>query len=329
MTDTQYDIVGLGNPVVDILAHVDEEFIERHKLIKGTTHLVDESAIWRLCTELREGRTCSGGSAANTIVAMAELGAKTAFLGRIARDEMGDTFVRDIQAAKVTFPAEPAEGGKPTACCAVCVTPDGERTMCVYIGASSEFAVADVDADIIAASKIMYIEGYLWDAPQAKEAISHAISIAEQHDARIAFTLSDLFCVDRHRDDFLRLIEDHVDILFCNEDESRSLYHSNEAEEVAEKLKSQVDYLVITRSEQPAIVGNQGNLIRIPPRPVPQIEDVTGAGDMFAAGFLHGLLEEAPIDACTMRGHMLAGHIIRQLGARSDQPLRNILGKAA
>lgn len=322
------DIVAIGNPVVDMLAHVPDAFLASHGLSKGATHLRDEHAIDLLCEELPEAWRCSGGSAANTIVALSELGMKTAFIGRVANDAYGESFVRDIREAGVTFNPTPAETGKPTARCAVCVTPDGERTMSVYIGACAEFMAEDLEEDYLEQARMVYIEGYLWDAPEAKHAISHAIHIAREHGKEVAMTLSDIFCVNRHREDFLDLVEHHVDVLFANEEEALALYQEADPYQVIRMLGQHVKTVVITRSSEPALAWHAGELVEVAPTPITHVEDATGAGDLFAAGCLYGLLNAHSIEASIRCGHVLAGHIIQQLGARSASHLRTIITEA-
>ncbi len=322
---TQYDITAIGNAIVDILAFVPDSFLAQHGMTRGAMQLVEADTIAALHKELKESRECSGGSAANTIAAMAGLGAKTCFLGRVAKDPLGELFTQDIRASGVEFGTDPAHGGKPTACCIVCVTPDGERTMNTYIGACSEFTVSDVDAEAIRASRLLYVEGYLWDAEPAKAAITHALDIARQSEVKIAFSASDVFCVSRHHADFLRLIEEHVDFLFANEQEALALFPGVTLEECGVSLSKMVDTVAITRGSDPALILDHGNLHLVSARAVPRIVDATGAGDLFAAGFLHKWLQGASADACAQAGHAMASHIIAQLGARSTTPFASLV----
>jgi sugar/nucleoside kinase (ribokinase family) len=316
-----YDIVGIGNAIVDILAEVDEEFLTRHRMTKGAMQLVDSAHIEALRSEIMHSRECSGGSVANTIAAMAQLGARTHFLGRVADDALGAVFTHDIRGAGVTFDPTPAKDGKSTACCVVCVTPDGERTMNTFIGACAEFTAEDVNDTAITSAAWLYIEGYLWDAPAAKEAILKAITIARASGTKIAFSASDTFCVHRHHAEFLQLIHDHVDVLFANEDEARALHPHLLLEEVAMRLAQSVKVVVITRSSEPAIIASKDMLHHSAAARVAKVVDATGAGDLFAAGFLHGMIEGVSLPSCAERGHRMASHIIEQLGARSLSPL--------
>jgi sugar/nucleoside kinase (ribokinase family) len=316
-----YDIVGMGNAIVDILAHVDEAFLTRHAMQKGGMQLVEASVIDTLRGQLQQSRECSGGSVANTIAAMAQRGAHTAFLGRVADDALGRVFTQDIRSVGVTFEPLPAADGKPTACCVVCVTPDGERTMNTFIGASAEFTHEDLHTAALEKARVLYVEGYLWSAPEAKDAIRRAIAVVKAHGGKVAFSASDTFCVHGHREEFLQLIREDVDCLFANEDEALALFPNSTMEEIAARLAIQVEYLAITRSSNPAYVAHKGRILHSTPTLVNNVVDATGAGDLFAAGFLHAMLLRAPLEVCAQQGHALASHIIQQLGARSTTPL--------
>ncbi len=317
----KYDVIGIGNAIVDCLAYVDEDFLQQQQMVRGSMQLISAQQELELRTKLISPKLCSGGSVANTIAALASLNVRTAFLGRVANDEVGASFTADICAAGVYFAPTPATKGKPTACCIICVTPDGERTMNTFIGASSEFTVADVKAEVIEQSKILYLEGYLWDAEPAKEAILQAIHIARDHGVKIAFSASDTFCVERHREEFLHLINEHVDVLFANEHEAKALLQLENIEDVAKRLAPKVDFIAITRGDKPAIIVHNQAILSVAPVAEIKPVDATGAGDLFAAGFLHGILQNCDAKKCAELGHKLAGHIIQQLGARSATPL--------
>ena len=329
MTRSLYDITAIGNAIVDILAYVPDSFLEAHQMPKSMMQLVEADTITRLISELGESRKCSGGSAANTIAAMAELGARTCFMGRVAQDVLGDLFTHDIRSAGVTFDAVPAKDGKPTASCVVCVTPDGERTMNTYIGACAEFTRSDINEQAIRESRLLYVEGYLWDAAPAREAITHALAIARESGVKIAFSISDVFCVERHRADFLHLIEEHVHFLFANEQEALALFPGATLEVCANRLDAWVDIAAITRSSQPAFIIQGEKIHYSQARMVDHLVDATGAGDLFAAGFLYGWLQGASAEICAEYGHTLASHIITQLGARSTSPLPSLLASQA
>ncbi len=320
----KYDVIGVGNAIVDCLAYVDEAFLTQQSMERGSMQLISAQAEQDLRAQLIAPKLCSGGSVANTIAALASLGVRTAFLGRVAADAVGESFTADIRAAGVHFAPIPATKGKPTACCIICVTPDGERTMNTFIGASSEFTVADVDAEMIAESKILYLEGYLWDAEPAKEAILQAIHIAKDNGVKIAFSASDTFCVERHRAEFMHLINEHIDVLFANEHEAKALLQLEDAQQVAKILGDKVDFVAITRSSDSAIIAHNGVIAHVSPTSGIKPVDATGAGDLFAAGFLCGLLQGLNAEGCAHMGHRLAGHIIQQLGARSSTPLPSL-----
>jgi sugar/nucleoside kinase (ribokinase family) len=321
----KYDVVGMGNAIVDCLSYVDEAFLQQNQMPKGSMQLISAEYAAQLLTQLSDVKKCSGGSVANTIAALAELQLKTAFLGRVADDELGVSFTHDIREAGVYFAPKPALGGKPTACCIICVSPDGERTMNTFIGASSEVTVYDIEAEIIEQSKLLYLEGYLWDAEPAKEAILQAIHVAHDHGVKIAFSASDAFCVNRHRPEFLHLIKQHIDILFMNEDEAKALLERDDLENVALELSDYVEIAVITRSGNPALISHGGKLHEVAPQPLAHIEDATGAGDAFAAGFLYGYLNDYGLVKSAKLGHKLGSNIIQQLGARSVKPLLQIV----
>lgn len=323
MTSPHYDIVGIGNAIVDCLAHVDDAFLTRHTMEKGGMQLVEAATIDTLRAELDNARECSGGSVANSMAGLAEMGLNCAYLGRVADDALGVLFTDDMRTSGIAFHNAPARSGKPTASCVVCVTPDGERTMNTFIGACAELARDDIDEAMISNASMIYIEGYLWDAPAAKEAILHAISVAKQHNVRVAFTASDTFCVERHREEFLELITNHIDILFANEDEIKALY-GVDAEQAATTLRDHVDIAAITRSASPAVICQGDTILHVPALPT-TVVDTTGAGDLFAAGFLYGLIKGLSLEAAAQQGHKLASHIVSQLGARSETSLQALV----
>jgi sugar/nucleoside kinase (ribokinase family) len=327
MNTKRYDVVGIGNAIVDILAHVDESFIKQHGMEKGAMMLVDAPTMAGLHAQMPHSRQCSGGSAANTIAALADLGLSVGFIGKVGADALGNTFIHDLEQLGVaTSIAIEQPDGAPTACCVICVTPDGERTMNTYIGASADLIPTDVHSAFLEHTKIVYVEGYLWDKQPAREAIMYAIEKAKASGAKIAFSLSDTFCVDRHREEFLHLIHHYVDIVFSNEDEALSLFCLAQAHEAAaDYLKTPVETFIITRSAEPALIGHQGVLTEVSGVRVDHIEDATGAGDLFAAGFLYGSAQGKSIEESARYGHALASHIIQQIGARSAESLKLVL----
>ncbi len=321
----EHDILAIGNAIVDIVAHVDEPYIVAQGMEKGHMQLIDQARMLDLYGTIRPIKECSGGSAANTAAALAALGSDAAFIGRVNDDEFGRLFARDLNTIGVRYTTRPATEGKPTACCIICVTPDAERTMNTFIGACAELKVTDIDAARIENSAITYIEGYLWDEPEAKEALRYAINTAKGAKRKVALTLSDTFCVNRHREEFLELVTHEVDILFANESEAKALFQTENMSEIVQKLAPLVEVAAITRSEQGAIVLHNQEDYYVPAELIDPVIDATGAGDLFAAGFLHGLLSGWDLMQSGRLGHRCAGRIIQQYGARADTPLRELI----
>jgi sugar/nucleoside kinase (ribokinase family) len=266
----------------------------------------------------------SGGSVANTIAGLASFGAKCGFIGRVAADQFGGIFHHDIRSQGVVYETAPATDGAPTARCLILVTPDGERTMNTFLGASVDLSATDIDQAMIENSKIIYLEGYLFDRHQAKEAFRDAARRARRAGVKVALSLSDAFCVDRHRDDFRRLVREGADIVFANEKEIISLYQVNSFEEAANAALQDCEMAVLTRSEEGSVIVASGETIEIAAEPVPEVIDVTGAGDLYAAGFLYGLTRGAPLEACGHLGSLAAAEVIGHIGARPETPLREL-----
>lgn len=319
----EYDVIGLGNAIVDVLAHVDEEFLVRHELAKGTMTLVDAEGTLRLYRQLRDTVERSGGSAANSMVGLAALGSRAAYIGKVRDDALGELFARDIRAAKVSFSSTPAHEGPATARCLVLVTPDAQRTMLTFLGASTSLGPEDVDAETVRSAGVTFLEGYLWDPPQAKKAFLAAAKIAHGAGRRVALTLSDPFCVERHRDEFLDLVQNHVDILFANEDEIVSLYRADGFDRAVAHVRGQCSWVALTRGPRGSVVLRADeDPIEIPAERVERVVDTTGAGDLFAAGFLHGLTRGADPAICGRLGAIAAGEVIAHFGARPVLDLR-------
>jgi sugar/nucleoside kinase (ribokinase family) len=288
MQETRYDVVGIGNAIVDIFGHCDDAFLSKHDLPKGFMRLIDAQEADRLYGLMGPAMERSGGSAANTIAGLASFGGKGAFIGRVADDQFGKVFWHDIRASGVAFETAPATGGLPTAVCLVFVTPDGERTMNTFLGASTELGAAEVDAAMIAAAKVTYLEGYLFDKPEAKEAFHAAAAIAAKAGRKTALSLSDAFCVDRHRTDFRKLVKSEIDILFANEKEITALYEVNSFDEAVAAVRGECEIAVLTRSEAGSVIVTQKETVQVRPTRVDKVVDATGAGDLYAAGFLYG-----------------------------------------
>jgi sugar/nucleoside kinase (ribokinase family) len=321
----RFDITGVGNAIVDVLAKVDDAFLAEQGMPKGGMSLIDTERAEALYAALGQCTECSGGSVANSIAALASLGARTAYMGRVHDDTLGGIFRHDMRATGVTFDVPPATTGLPTARSFICITPDAERTMNTFLGACTEFAPEDVDESIITASAVLYLEGYLWDQPAAKEGIRKAMRAAKQAGRHVAFTLSDTFCVERHRGDFRMLLEGDIDILFANEHEARALALQGNLEEAAKWIASHVPLLVVTRGAEGADVWLNGHCTHIVAEPVTKVVDLTGAGDLYAAGFLYGLTQGWSITEAGHMGHRCAAEIIQQVGARALQPLNRLV----
>lgn len=321
MGDTNFDVLGIGNAIVDILSFADDKFLQDNGFAKGSMTLVDEEVARNLYTKLGQTTECSGGSVANSLAGLASLGAKTAFIGKVKNDQLGAIFTHDLHAAGVYFDSKPSTKGAATAHCMICVTPDAQRTMITYLGACGTVSESDKDDALIARSNILYIEGYLWDAEDAKSAIRASIATAKQHGKRVAFTLSDTFCVHRHRAEFLQLIDNDIDILFANEAEIKALYETEDFDAAIAKIRGKVAIATITRSEKGSVVVTKEVVEIAQTDPVHNLVDTTGAGDLYASGFLFGISRGWDLLNCAQLGNKCAGEIITQLGARSQKKL--------
>ncbi len=320
MSDTKYGVVAVGNALVDVLSQVPEDFIieqkKEHGMEKGAMTLVEETRAVDLYAQMPQGIETSGGSAANTMAGFASFGGNGAFIGKVADDELGKTYKSDIQSLGVTFNTMPLILGASTGRCMILVTPDADRTMNTFLGASVELSPIDVDQSLIASAKVTYLEGYLFDRDQAKEAFIAAAEYAHEAGHRIALTLSDPFCVDRHRHDFLQLVENHVDILFANEDEIKSLFMQENFDDAISAISKHVEIAAITRSDKGAVIIAGDQKIVIDAVPVENVIDTTGAGDQFAAGFLYGFTEGKSLEESGKLGAIAAAEVISHMGAR-------------
>ncbi len=325
MTEARYDVLGIGNAIVDVIARAEEDFLLVQGMRKGGMTLIDEARAHAIYDAMGPAVETSGGSAANTIVGLASLGARSAFIGKIKDDLLGRAYSHDIRAAGVGFATLPAVAGPSTGRCYVLVTPDGERTMNTYLGAAQDLSAADIDADAVAASAIVYLEGYLWDPQNAKEAFLKAAKIAHQTGRKVALTLSDAFCVDRWRDEFLQLMRSGtVDLIFANEAELHSLYQSSDFNAAIAALRADIDVAVVTRSEKGCLVIGPDGAEAVPAFPVDRVVDTTGAGDLFAAGFLCGLARGADDRTCGRLGALAAAEVIQHIGARPEASLKDL-----
>jgi len=329
MPAATYDVLGIGNAIVDIIAHADDDVLVAHNLHKGSMQLVDEARVESLQAAGGKPTFVSGGSAANTTVGLARLGCRSAFIGKVKADPAGDAFTHDIRAAGVHFATPPARDGAATARCLIFVTPDGQRTMNTYLGASQALYESDVDAKLVTGSRIIYLEGYLWDPPHAKRAFLRAAKLAHEAGRKVALSLSDSFCVDRYRDEFIDLMRSRtVDIVFCNQSELHSLYETADLETAIEALQREGVLAVVTLSEEGCvIVGNDGTRA-VPAAPIDNLVDTTGAGDLFAAGFLAGLVRGRDHETCARLGALAAAEVIQHIGARPVADLRELAAKS-
>ncbi len=317
MTAPRYDVLGIGNAIVDVIARAEDDFLVAQGMHKGAMALIDEARAEAIYAAMGPAVESSGGSAANTIVGVASFGARAAFIGKVKDDALGKTFAHDIRAANVAFTAAPAGDGPATARCFVLVTPDGERTMNTYLGAAQGLEPNDIDEKAVADAAIVYLEGYLWDPPKAKEAFVKAADIAHKAGRRVALTLSDSFCVDRYRSEFLDLIKKGtVDIVFSNEHELHSLYETADFDTAVKALQGDAKLAVVTRSEKGCMVVSREGLEAVHAMPVQQVVDVTGAGDLFAAGFLVGHSRGKDHRTAAQLGGLAAAEVIQHVGAR-------------
>jgi sugar/nucleoside kinase (ribokinase family) len=327
MTTKTYDVVGIGNAIVDVLVQADERFLGDHGLTKGTMALVDEQQAERLYASVGPGLETSGGSAANTLAGIAQLGGRAGFIGRVRNDQLGQIFAHDIRSVGARFDTPAVTAGPSTARCLILVTPDAQRTMCTYLGASVGLAPADLDLQMVAEAKVLYLEGYLWDSDEAKAAFIAAAEVARANGGEVALSLSDAFCVERHRDSFQELVDGHVDILFANEMEIISLYSSNSFEEAAEQVSGRCRVTALTRSELGSLVLNGSSRHAIAPVQLGPLVDTTGAGDLYAAGFLHAYTQGQDLEACGRLGSLCAGQVVTQLGPRPQADLRELVAQ--
>ena len=328
MNSAKYDVLGIGNALFDILVRVDDKFLTDHGMAKGSMALIDEARAASIYSDMGPATEVSGGSAANTIVGVAQLGARAAYVGKIKDDQIGRLYAHDIRSAGVAFDTAAATDGPATGCSYILVTPDGERTMNTYLGAAQELSASDIVEDEIAASSIIYLEGYLWDPKDAKDAFVKASQIAHKHGRKVALTLSDAFCVGRYRDEFIGLMRDKtVDLIFANEAELQSLYNTQDFDAALAQLRNDVALGVVTRSEKGCVVAAKEGLTAVSAFPARTVVDTTGAGDLFAAGFLFGLVREAGYEQAGRLGAMAAAEVIQHIGARPQASLKELAQK--
>ena len=333
MSNPEYGLIAIGNALVDVLTRVDDDYIaqqdERFGMKKGSMSLVDAERALGLYDDMKDPTKISGGSAGNTMACFSSLGGKGAYIGKVADDELGHSFGKSLKDIGVDYNTTPLTTGASTGRCMILVTPDGERTMNTYLGAAIELTPNDIDPDLISQAKVVYLEGYLFDPPQAMEAFTKSARCAHEAGRRVALTLSDSFCVDRHREAFKNLVSLHVDILFANEDEIKSLYEVDTVEEAINIVKDKCAIAIVTRSEKGSIILNSGKVTTIEAVPVENVVDTTGAGDAYAAGFLYGFTEGMDMAECGRLGSVAAAEVISHMGPRPEANLAELAGKKA
>ncbi|MBW8618014.1 MAG: adenosine kinase [Hyphomicrobiales bacterium] len=325
MTSSKYDVLGIGNAIVDVIAFTEDDFLLAHQLAKGSMHLIEEEQAEKLYQSMGPATIISGGSAANTMVGVASLGGSASFIGKVREDVLGQAFTHDIRSIGVQFETKPASTGLATARSFILVTPDGERTMNTFLGACRELGPDDIDPETVEAAEITYLEGYLWDPEDAKAAFRKAVSIAHRAGRKVALTLSDSFCVDRYRDEFRALITDGaIDILLANEHELKSLYTTSDFDSAVKALRDEAPLAVVTRSAEGSIVIDKEGVVAVPAQSIDRLVDTTGAGDLFAAGFLLGHVRGFSHEEAARLGAIAAAEIIQHLGARPETRLKDL-----
>lgn len=321
----RYSVIGMGNAIVDVISHVPDEFVDQHHLDRGAMRLIDAEEATRLYAAMPPGIESSGGSAANTIAGIASLGGRVSYIGKVRDDQLGEVFAHDIRAAGVDYQVPPGADGDPTARCLIAVTPDAQRTMNTFLGISRNLSPADVDDDLVASGDLLYCEGYLWDVDVAKEAITKGMDVAHRAGNKTALALSDSFCVERHRAEFLDLVEHRVDVLFANELEITSLYEVDTFDEALQHVAGHCEIACLTRSGKGSVIVSRDEVHVIDAHPVERVVDTTGAGDLYASGFLYGLAEGHDLGTCGRLGSLAAAEVISHLGARPEVRLSDLV----
>lgn len=324
MADQNLDVIAIGNAIVDVLAHVDDQFLTDNGIEKNAMTLIDEDRARALYDKMPPAVEISGGSAANTVAGLASFGAKTAYIGKVKNDQLGDVFAHDLRALGVGYATPPADQGAATARCLIMVTPDAHRSMNTFLGASGGLSPADLDFALIEQAKVTYLEGYLFDGPEAKKAFYQAAEAATKAGNKVSLTLSDSFCVDRYRAEFLDLISGHIDILFANEAEITSLFQVNVFDDAVAQLRDICELAALTRSEKGSVIIDAHDYIEVGAEPIDQLVDTTGAGDQYAAGFLYGYTQGMDLLTCGRLGSLAASEIISHFGARPEQSLKQL-----
>ena len=322
MPYSEIAVTGIGNAIVDILSQAEEEFVIRQGFAKGSMSLIEAERALALTQHLNDPLHTSGGSAANTIAGLAMLGSRAGYIGKVGQDALGQKFELAMRSLGVVFPTKPSDSGCPTAHCVVLVTPDAQRTMCTHLGACVELGPEDIDIELVQSSQVTYLEGYLWDPPRAREAFHVAAQAAHAAKRQVSLSLSDSFCVDRYRDSFREFVKHHVDVLFANESELTSLYQTHDVSVALQQAKDDCRIVAVTCGAAGCLIGSAGQVLEVPAEPVKSVVDTTGAGDLFAAGFLHGHSTGRSIRECAVIGGIAAAEVISHFGARPERSLR-------
>jgi sugar/nucleoside kinase (ribokinase family) len=321
----EYDLVGIGNALVDVLAPVDDAFLAEHALDKGAMTLVDADRASAIYGKMPPAQECSGGSCGNTMAGFASLGGKGTFVGKVRDDQLGNVFRHDMQSIGVDFTTPAATDGPPTGSCLVLITPDAQRTMCTNLGAATNLGPGDIDKAIIQAAKVVYMEGYLFDPPDAQDAFVAAADYAHDAGRKVSITLSDPFCVDRHRHAFQMLVQDHTDILFGNEEEIKALYQVDDFDTALQHVRGHCEIACLTRSSKGSVVLSGDEVHIIDPMPLEKVVDTTGAGDQYAAGFLYGYTQGKDLQTCGRIATLSATEVISHVGARPETNLKALM----
>jgi sugar/nucleoside kinase (ribokinase family) len=320
-----FDVLGIGNAIVDVISRADDAFLAKHTLTKGSMMLIDEARAETLYGAMGPGIEVSGGSCGNTMAGVASFGGKGAYIGKVRNDQLGQVFGHDLRSIGVSFDTAAATSGPSTARCLILVTPDAQRTMNTYLGACTGLGPNDIDTKVVAAAQVTYVEGYLWDEPEAKKAVLKAFDAAHAAGKLVSITLSDSFCVDRYRDEFRALVRDKIDILFGNESEIKSLYQVDSFDKALEATRKEAKIAALTRSEKGSVVIKSSETYAVPAAPVAKVVDTTGAGDLYASGFLYGFTRGRPLAECARLGGIAAAEIISHVGARPETPLKDLM----
>lgn len=327
MSDWKYDVIGIGNAIVDVLSVCDDALVDKLGMRKGTMFLIDEDRAEELYSLMGPAKEVSGGAVANSLAGLASLGGTAAFVGKVRDDQLGKIFTHDMRATGVHFDTQPATEGPATARCLIFVTPDAQRTMNTYIGACVRITEDDIDPQLVKDSASLFVEGYMWNDPHSKQAIRYGMEISKQAGRKIVFSPSDVFCIENHHQEMLDLVE-QSDVVFANEEETKALYGKETYDEAQEAIRGRCHVAVITRGEKGCVVVTKEETVVVPAAPVGEVVDTTGAGDLFAAGFLYGYLRDWDLRECAKLGAQCAGEIIQHMGARTMKPLKQFV-KAA